>query len=349
MAVRTFSTILLTTLLLLSQPSKNAQACDPLGCLVIGKEQDALLLVTVTDIENEIAATKINHVYARRKSSIKSDVDIKFNQDTQWNAFLPDIGDHYLVSISCPEKTCDIKWGAWEVDRADYKTAKLLQIRHGDDAAIQWLLNENGNEFYGVENKMFAKTAHGDIEIYPTHPSRTTESLTSDNLSPFERIFSDLSMIFIIVSVAVPILIWLFFPSILQKLTHMPVRRDGVLALACLIYFISWYLPSPLIHGENTAFTTHFIGGGIFTGLVWLFAKRQLQWKTSWLMELITLYAAVSALGVANELFELFVAESRIVPMTGRDTWWDLLANTSGALFLWIIYRLISKTRAINA
>ena len=40
-----------------------------------------------------------------------------------------------------------------------------------------------------------------------------------------------------------------------------------LLYVACLLFFISWYLPSPLIDRQDTSFTTHFVGGGLFTGL----------------------------------------------------------------------------------
>jgi len=147
-------------------------------------------------------------------------------------------------------------------------------------------------------------------------------------------------MFFILVSVIVPVILYLFLPRIIRFLTGKILARDMILLLACLIYFISWYLPSPLIHGENTAFTTHFVGGGIFSGLVWLYLQRQMRWEMSWSIELISVFAWVSMLGVANELFELATAEFHITQLTGTDTCWDLLANTLGALTFWVVYRL---------
>jgi hypothetical protein len=152
-------------------------------------------------------------------------------------------------------------------------------------------------------------------------------------------------MFFLLVSIIVPIMIYVFSPKAIQIVTGKSVKRDGVLLLACLIYFLSWYLPSPLIEGRNTAFTTHFVGGGLFTGLLWLFVKQQMQWKTSWFIELLSVYAAVSALGVANELFEFIAAKLHLVRITGADTWWDLCANTLGALTFWIFYRIALYVR----
>lgn len=108
---------------------------------------------------------------------------------------------------------------------------------------------------------------------------------------------------------------------------------------------VSWFIPSPLIDGEDTQFSTHFVGGGIFTGFVWLYAVRQLNWRLSLPLELLSLYALVSSLGVTNELFEWAVTQLRLLRLTPCDTWWDLLANTSGALAFWLVYRTVRKMR----
>ncbi|MDQ7814678.1 MAG: hypothetical protein RDU25_02675 [Patescibacteria group bacterium] len=141
----------------------------------------------------------------------------------------------------------------------------------------------------------------------------------------------------------VPLLVYLLLPEMIRYVTGKKAKRDLVLATACLLYLISWYLPSPLIDGRNTAFMTHLVGGGIFTGLLWLYVKRQRGWKASWVVEILVLFACVSSLGVANELFELVTVESGLTRLDGSDTWWDLLANTLGASVFWIFYRLTMK------
>lgn len=155
-------------------------------------------------------------------------------------------------------------------------------------------------------------------------------------------------MIFLILSVGIPVLIWVFFPIFIQFVGGKTIRRNSTLALACFLYFISWRLPSPLIHGVDTSFTTHLIGGGVFCGMLWLFIKQQLNIQLSWIVELITLYGFVSAFGVANELFELATVEFHLTKLTGADTWWDLLANTLGALLFWAVYRLSIKIKRPN-
>lgn len=143
--------------------------------------------------------------------------------------------------------------------------------------------------------------------------------------------------IFIIISVAVPILVYFLLPSFLEVLAERkPVSRNW-LVIAGALFFISWYLPSPLIMGEETSFTTHFVGGGLFTAAVWMYVRKQMGWKFSPLRDLVGLYLLVSALGAANELFELLIWLSGRASLSSNDTWWDLFANTLGVLLCWLV------------
>lgn len=153
-------------------------------------------------------------------------------------------------------------------------------------------------------------------------------------------------MLFLFVSVLVPVFIWSFFPWMMKKVTTRRFERNGLLLVACLSFFVSWYLPSPLIHGMQTQLMTHIVGGGIFSGLLFLYVKKQLQWNPSWLVELIAVFALVSSLGVINELFELATVELHLTRLSGADTWWDLLANTVGAILVWISYRTIEYLKS---
>lgn len=110
------------------------------------------------------------------------------------------------------------------------------------------------------------------------------------------------------------------------------------LYLACGLFFISWYLPSPLIDGQNTSFTTHFVGGGLFTGLLWIYLKKALGWQDFWLIEAFSLFALVSALGCINELAELVMVKVSLAKITLTDTNWDILANTLGSLVVYTAY-----------
>ncbi len=145
---------------------------------------------------------------------------------------------------------------------------------------------------------------------------------------------------------AVAIVVCVVLPKLLRALFKIKPGYQRLLASASIVFFLSLFLPSPLIHGQNTNFTTHFVGGGIFTGLIWLFLKLNFNLKLNWLLELTTLYFLVCGLGVANELFEFFTNGIGLFNVPGNDTWWDLFANTVGALAFWIFYRLFYLPRS---
>jgi hypothetical protein len=149
--------------------------------------------------------------------------------------------------------------------------------------------------------------------------------------------------IFHIVSIVVPIVIAVGLPRLVEKKRQPKAEilpHRVILYSACILFFISWYLPSPLIHGEDTSFVTHFIGGGLFTGLLWLYLKKTLGWNSSWYFEAFSLFALVSALGAINELFELLLVEADISSILLTDTSWDILANTLGAAIVYGVYKV---------
>lgn len=96
----------------------------------------------------------------------------------------------------------------------------------------------------------------------------------------------------------------------------------------------------------QTEFVTHFIGGGIFTGLLWLYIKLVKKWKSSWWLEAASLFALVSSLGALNELFEFVLYRLDLMPNGIFDTSWDLVANTSGAVLVFLAYKLVNNGRS---
>ena len=152
--------------------------------------------------------------------------------------------------------------------------------------------------------------------------------------------------IFHYISIFIPIIFAVGAPLVLQRAGHRcEARYRGLLYVACLLFFISWYLPSPLIDGQNTSFTTHFVGGGLFTGLLWWYVKLSINWRAHWAIEAFSLYALVSALGCVNELAELFMVKIGLARITLTDTNWDIVANTLGALAVYVVYALVSVRR----
>ncbi len=143
----------------------------------------------------------------------------------------------------------------------------------------------------------------------------------------------------VVISLVFPTFVYLLTPKLLRHFGHNELEYKQILILACLVMFVSWYLPSPLIEGKDTSFTTHFLGGGIFCGLLWFYVKKTLRIREVWYVEVATIYALTCSLGVANELFELLMYKIHIMD-TIADTSWDLLANTLGAFTFYVVYRL---------
>ena len=142
--------------------------------------------------------------------------------------------------------------------------------------------------------------------------------------------------IFHYISVLVPTTLAVTAPYVLKKNGFDREQKyRWLLYVACLLFFISWYLPSPLIDGQDTSFTTHFVGGGLFTGLFWVYLVSSMKWRAYWLIMAFSIFALVSALGCINELAELFMVKVGLASIKLEDTKWDILANTLGGAKVW--------------
>ena len=150
-------------------------------------------------------------------------------------------------------------------------------------------------------------------------------------------------MLFILISVIAPIVMYVLLTQLFtSKYAARVLLYKKLLIIAGLLFFISWYLPSPLIDGRNTSFTTHFIGGGVFCGFIWLYIVKVMAWRApNIFIEAASLYALVCAFGVLNELAELFFVKAGLTRLTLTDTSWDLVANTLGALAFYIGYLIV--------
>lgn len=143
------------------------------------------------------------------------------------------------------------------------------------------------------------------------------------------------------ISVLVPLGIYLMLPRWLQRSGHKETRWRWSLIVACLLFFIAWYLPSPEIDGQDTSFVTHFVGGGMFCAFLWYYLEKSFRLKWQWYARFMALFALVSALGNINELFELFAVRTQFANILITDTSWDILANTAGALVTYGIILLV--------
>lgn len=115
--------------------------------------------------------------------------------------------------------------------------------------------------------------------------------------------------------------------------------NHALLITACVLFSVSLFLPSPIIDGEDTEFFTHLLGGGVFSGLLWLYFLSHIK-PHRWYVELLHLFVLVSVLGVANELFELLTYALGFNPKSLSDTSWDLLANTLGVFLFYGGYKI---------
>ena len=109
-----------------------------------------------------------------------------------------------------------------------------------------------------------------------------------------------------------------------------------ILALLCLLAagFVGSYSES-----MSANFFQHAVGGGLACGLVCIVLLQAFSLHLSKFSLLVIIIAAVSTLGVMNELLE-FVLQSTTPLMfsfDNADTWRDLAANTAGALLAWAV------------
>lgn len=151
--------------------------------------------------------------------------------------------------------------------------------------------------------------------------------------------------LFVLESVLIPISLIFALPKIVKSFGGHLHKHQALLYVAGILFFISWYLPSPLIDGVDTSFTTHFIGGGLFTGFIWLYLKRSFAWRSNIILESASLFSLVSALGAVNELAELFMVKLSIAAIQITDTNWDILANTLGAAVFFSVLLAINRLK----
>ncbi len=128
-------------------------------------------------------------------------------------------------------------------------------------------------------------------------------------------------------------------------------QKSWILILANLVILVVYFVFHKNIWNFSWAnFGLHF-GGGIACGLIFeyflaVFESRflgNLDLKTSpftqFLLQLILVYFLVSGFGVGNELLEFLLDKIGNLPFsTDRfDTWFDLTANTFGAITTWFL------------
>src|ERR1700742_3421114 len=124
----------------------------------------------------------------------------------------------------------------------------------------------------------------------------------------------------IVYAVIIPIAIYVIARKIGRR--YQVEDQRLLLVLACVLFGTSIFFPSPPIYGEQTEFFTHFFGGGVFIGLIWLYFRPLFRTR-AWYHELIWLYVLTCTFGVLNELYELFIYVVGLNTKPITDTSWD--------------------------
>ncbi|HJP81684.1 MAG TPA: hypothetical protein VJ841_04780 [Candidatus Saccharimonadales bacterium] len=116
-------------------------------------------------------------------------------------------------------------------------------------------------------------------------------------------------------------------------------------ALAGFLFLFSFYLPDVGISSETTTFQQHFVGGGVYSALLYIYLQQIIPERLRikpWPIDSFYLFAWVSALGVINKLLEFGLLEAGLMKLDTSDAYWDLLANTLGAFVAYYLYKLVS-------
>lgn len=150
-------------------------------------------------------------------------------------------------------------------------------------------------------------------------------------------------MLSFVISVIVPCVVYI----LLEKTFGSHPKERWLLVVACMLFFCSYFLPSPLVHGQQTEYMTHLVGGGLFTGFLWLYIVRVKKWQPTMFQEIISLFVLVCTLGVMNELFEVMLFWAGHMRKGVADTSWDLVANTTGSLVFYIGYKAGQWLRSV--
>ena len=87
--------------------------------------------------------------------------------------------------------------------------------------------------------------------------------------------------------------------------------------------------------------------GGFASCLLYIYLLKTLKLRFTWSLTIVLLFGFVSALGVLNELFEYAYELLHLGTMSfdTHDTWRDFVANTTGAIFAWMLYRVVILAR----
>lgn len=125
--------------------------------------------------------------------------------------------------------------------------------------------------------------------------------------------------------------------------------KSSIFLLIALLLPMFWqFIPHDFKELRWVNFLQHGVGGGVAVALGCLYMighfKDKLEFFNSRIFQMVFIFMCVSSLGVLNEILEFTFDALRIgIYSNDRyDTWFDLVANSTGALATFIIYQFFS-------
>jgi hypothetical protein len=124
-------------------------------------------------------------------------------------------------------------------------------------------------------------------------------------------------------------------------------RYLPLLAIAFTLPLVWQFIPLHILKTREVNFAQHALGGGFAVAVcciyIILYYKDRFVLFTNSLFQFLFIYFTVSAFGVLNELLEftLDFLDMGIFSADRYDTWYDMVANTSGALAAFVIFLTI--------
>lgn len=144
-------------------------------------------------------------------------------------------------------------------------------------------------------------------------------------------------------------LVLFILPQLVVKFIHKEPKFDSsiiYLIFAASLPLIWIFLPKEILGTRSVNFIQHAVGGGVAVGFVSIYFihsfRHILDYLNKFPVQLIFVYALVSMFGVANEILEFTLDFFKIGIFSSDryDTWFDMVANTMGAISIFLIYKI---------
>lgn len=147
-------------------------------------------------------------------------------------------------------------------------------------------------------------------------------------------------------------LIFFVVPQLIVRFIDNKPKIDSsvlYLAFAFCLPLIWIFIPKEILEFRSTNFIQHAVGGGVAVGFVSIYFIKNFREKfpflDNFLLQIIFVFSIVSMLGVLNELLEFLLDYLGIGIFSADryDTWFDLLANTTGAIGVFVAWAIAKK------